>query len=523
MQKVLSVENMRKSDAQTIKNGTSGIELMYRAGKGILSAIENEGMLTPPVAILCGTGNNAGDGYVLALLLKERSIPVTLFLIEEKFSEDGGYYYKKCIEAGIEKNLLNSISPEASAKMLSGYELYVDCLLGTGFKGAPRESMGVIIDALNEIKGSNDVFVVSADINSGLNGDTGFYERCINSDLTVAIGGLKPGLMLNRAKDVCRKAVSIDIGIAPVDAPYYLWDMKDAAKFFPERKNYSNKGTYGYVALIGGSLMYSGAIRLAGKAECAVALSVDCSNAAMRSGAGVVMIAAPNSLCPMISKQILESTLYPLPEKDGIVCFDRASVDGLINRVRVIAFGMGIGPSDETKKLLSYIMENFEGTLIVDADGLNVLAAMDLGSLENVKCKDVILTPHIKEFSRLTHKEIWEINEKPIEIVKEYAKATGFKVLLKGPTTIVSDGDKVYLINRGCPGMATAGSGDVLSGIMAAVCASNKENALGAMAAAAYINGLAGELAEKEMGAVSMIASDTVNHIPMAIRNICED
>lgn len=528
MRRVLSVQNMRLSDATTIKNGTSGAELMKRAGDGIFDVLKKRGLLSGTFAILCGSGNNAGDGYVLALLLKENDIPCTVFYFSDRFSEDGKYYFDKCLSKGIDYRKVSSETVTTVSEAIKGYDVYVDCLLGTGFKGTPRNDMANVIDAVNELKNVSKPIIVSADINSGLNGDTGFFERCIKSDLTIAIGDLKPGLLLNCAKDVIGEAVSIDIGIDPVEKTYFLVEEDDVASCLPKRKNMSNKGTYGYIGLIGGSLMYSGAIRLAGSAAKGVegvyedaATNAEIINgaAAMRSGAGVVMIAAPKSLCPVIASQVLECTVYPLPERDGTVVFDEDSIGKFLNRLKAVAFGMGIGNTPETEAILKYILKNYHGVLVIDADGLNALSKLDASVLKDAACKEIILTPHIKEFSRLTGMEIKDINEDPIGCAINYAKETGVKLLLKGPTTIVTDGEVVLLVDRGCPGMATAGSGDVLSGIMAAVCAPATDM-LGAVASAAYINGLAGELAQEEYGAISMIASDTVKYIPKAIKEI---
>ena len=483
---VLSVENMRNSDAHTIETLVSGKELMLRAGKGIFGAVD----WVPPVGIVCGSGNNAGDGYVLALLLHEKGIDVTLLLLSEKLSEDGRYYYEKCVESGIKWEKISE-NPDFSA-----YKTIVDCILGTGFHGAPRDNVAAVIDAINE-SGS---FVVSADINSGLNGDTGMAEKCVRSDLSVSIGSFKPGHFLNMAKDVMKAKVNCDIGIAPVDKAYHLFEAEDARKAIPARQNMSNKGTYGYVALIGGSLKYSGAIRLASMA-----------NAAMKSGAGVAMAAVPKTLAPLVIPQILESTVYPMPDKDGEMVFDEASLETLCKRVKTAAFGMGIGVTDETRRMLRYILHHFDGTLIVDADGLTMLSELDYA---DASCR-LVLTPHLGEFSRLTKKSFAEINEAPME----YAKAHGVTLLLKGPSTIVTDGDEVYIVDRGSSGMATAGSGDVLSGILAATCAYIPDP-LTAASVGAYINGRAGENAERALNPVSMTASDTVNAIPGVISDI---
>ncbi|MBO4890339.1 MAG: NAD(P)H-hydrate epimerase, partial [Lachnospiraceae bacterium] len=476
---VLSVDNMRKSDAATIAAGTPGRELMMRAARGVYECVkeQNGGRWNAPVAIVCGSGNNAGDGYALALLLHEAGIDCTVFCVYDRFSEDGKYYYDKCVEAGVKIGGMGigdgsefSFSPVSQSPFDSNQKMriqnrprfpfpfntIVDCLLGTGFKGEVRPELKGVIEAIN----TSGAYVVSVDINSGLNGDTGMAETCVRSDLTVSVGGFKPGHFLNMAKDVMKDKVNVDIGIRPVDEPYKLIESEDVAAVLGTRSNYSNKGTYGYTALIGGSTRYSGAIRLAYLA-----------NAAMRSGAGVVKVALPSSLVHDVAPHILESTLFPLSytrvmstkgeaglnREDAVVDYVPNEIDELISNVRTVAFGMGIGTGEGAAKILTHLLTKFSGTLIIDADGLTLLSRTDRDVIRNSSAK-IVLTPHIKEFSRLTGKEIPQILEDPIGAACEYAKDVNAVVLLKGPSTIVTNGEMVYITNRGCAGMATAGS-----------------------------------------------------------------
>lgn len=289
-----------------------------------------------------------------------------------------------------------------------------------------------------------------------------------------------------------------------------LLSAEDLKPVLKERPKDCNKGDFGYIALVGGSLMYSGAITLAAM-----------SNAAMRAGAGVATIAAPASICPLIIPKILESTIFPLSEDNGFIKFEKSEFDKLISRYRVIAFGMGVGNNDETRKALTCLLENYKGILIIDADGLNALSALGPEAARK-SCAKLVLTPHVKEFSRLTGLSTTEIEGDRERVAKDAAKKYGAVILLKGSSTLVTDGSEGYIINRGCPGMATAGSGDVLSGICAAACSCCPEDLLLAAAAAAYINGLAGELAQDEHGAISMIASDTASCVGRAVKLITD-
>ena len=349
---ILSVENMRVSDANTIANKIPSKGLMMRAAKGIFNSVRWNG----PVAIICGSGNNAGDGYALATLLYDAGIDCSIILLGEKFSEDGRYYFERCIELGTD------IVRWSKDLDLSVYRTVVDCILGTGFKGKVREDIRYVIEKINE----SGAYIVSADINSGLNGDSGMADECVKSDLTVSIGSYKAGHFLNMAKDVMKEKVNCDIGIKPVMVPYKLVERSDVNEWIPERKNFSNKGTYGYTALIGGSKRYSGAIRLAYLAA-----------VAMRSGAGVVKVALPDSLYHDVTSHVLESTIFPLSDEDSNIRFVEEEIKELTSNVKTVAFGMGIGVSEETKRVLLYLLRDYKGKLIIDADGLTLLSNID--------------------------------------------------------------------------------------------------------------------------------------------------
>ena len=490
---ILTVRTMRESDARTIADGTPGRELMLRAGKAIFERVRWK----PPVAVVCGSGNNAGDGYVLASLLREAGAACEVILLSDRVSEDGGYYLNRCREAGV------PVRAWEPGMALTGYGTVVDCIFGTGFHGAAE---GIAAEAIARINESG-AYVVSVDINSGLNGDSGLAETCVRSDLTVSVGGFQPGHFLNMAKDVMKAKVNVDIGIRPADRPYGLVESADLTELFRPRPNFSHKGTYGYTALIGGSKRYCGAVRLAAL-----------SNAAVRSGAGVVKLALPDVIYHEVAPSVLESTLFPLKDDGNAVAFDEKEAAELVSNIRTAAFGMGIGTGEGAAELLSYLLEHFTGRLIIDADGLTLLSRLDRDRVRNTSCS-LILTPHLKEFSRLSGLEIGEIQARPITSAEAYAKDTGAVVLLKGPATVVTDGETTYLTDTGCAGMAAAGSGDVLSGILAAVAAWAPDPLLGT-AAAAYINGRAGELAQHRFGSVAMGAGDTAACVAEIVRGL---
>ena len=265
---------------------------------------------------------------------------------------------------------------------------------------------------------------------------------------------------------------------------------------------------FGTVGIMGGSLEYSGAVKLA-----------NMSASAVRSGAGIVRVIVPENIASAILPYLLEQTLYPLKcDNKGHIYFDMDDLERALKNLKSLAIGMGWGISEEYKKILDIIIKKFNGKLLIDADGLNTLAQMDLNILKETNSQ-IILTPHLKEFQRLSKIDIEKIKQNSIEIATNFAKEYNVILLLKGSTTIVTDGKKIYLIKKGVPGMATAGSGDVLSGILAGMLGYQEANVL-TIASGALLAVTAGELAQEKFTDISMKASDTIKYIPEAIKYI---
>ncbi len=282
---------------------------------------------------------------------------------------------------------------------------------------------------------------------------------------------------------------------------------EDIRNVFPKRDENANKGDFGYVGIMGGSIEYSGAVKLA-----------NLSLASLTAGAGVVRVIVSETIADGILPYLLEQTLALIPDKDGHMIFDKEKIDKALSKLKVLAIGMGWGEGKDNEKILRYILENYEIPLVIDADGLNTLSKMNKEILNKTKCK-VILTPHLKEFERISGYNFEDIRKKPQELAIEFAKKYNVILLLKGHRTIVTNGKEGYIVEKGCPGMATAGSGDVLSGILTGILGYNKPSIL-SVAAGAYLAGLAGEIAQNKLNDISMKASDTIANIPEAINKI---
>ena len=494
MTKLYSTKQIRQAETEAIASGIDEILLMYRAACGIMNAL-------PPVnrsiGILCGKGNNAGDGYALATLCAQNGGRAVLYCFSDRLTPAASHYYELCKKLGI------PMRTELDEIPFRECDLLVDCLFGTGFHGEVTSPFREVIEAAN----ASGLPIVSADIPSGLSADNGIASLAIHATQTVAIGGYKYGHLLGQGRDLCGELSVCDIGIHP-DSSTALIDNEDLQSIFAPRPNHCHKGTFGTVTLLGGSLPYSGAPRLASLAA-----------ASLRSGCGIARLAIPACLANSALPYLLESTLYPMPHKNGALIYDTDALESAFKGATSAAIGMGMNRSVDNPYILSWALKELSIPLVIDADGINTLAEMDLSLISRSDCK-VILTPHPKEFSRLSKNPMNEIMSHPIEHARSFAQAYGCILLLKGTSTIVTDGNETLVIARGSGGMATAGSGDVLSGVIASMTSWSQENLLLTVAAGAYLCGVAGEIAAHKVGTISMIASDTVAAIPEAILKI---
>ena len=478
---VVSVSLMKQSDKKTSEKIPEK-ELMYRAGRAVFELLP----VSDTYAVVCGKGNNGGDGYVVAAFLHNAGRNVTVYNTADETTETAGYYLNKCMENGVKVLPYRSQSFEET--------VIVDCIFGIGFHGTPS---GREAEAIKNINKSNS-YVVSVDINSGLEADNGLTDLCVISDLTIAVQAYKPGHFLGSAKDVIKNLRTVDIGIEIIGKPYKLCEKDDFKTVFPKRLNNSHKGTYGTAVLLGGCREYSGAVKLA-----------NLSLSALKCGCGISRLAVHESIADYVAPYLLESTLCPLKS------FDYAELDKAFDKAAAVGLGMGFGREDDKINVIEYALKNLKCPLLIDADGLYALSKLDCNANGNV-----VVTPHAAEFARLCGKTVDAVLSDPIGLSAEYAKEHNVTVLLKGASTVITDGERVFIVNRGAPGMATAGSGDVLSGIITGINSQNPADISLNAACGAYIAGYAGEIAQKEKNEFSMTASDTVANIHKAVSYI---
>ena len=491
MQKVLTCAQMRAADEYTIRTlGVPSQELMERAGAAI--AEEAEKLLGEcggkRVLAVCGGGNNGGDGWCAARLLHEKGIDVCVFSLSEELSADCSAQREKYTGSRVQSFLRDA-------------DVVIDAIFGTGFHGEPQGEYAKAIRDINESRAK----VISADIPSGLNGDSGLSTLCVRADVTVAIGELKAGLLLGNGLDVCGKIVRKDIGIVAEEAGMQRTQAGDFAPLFPTRKKNSNKGSYGKAVILAGSLRYSGAPLLS-------------AAAALRTGCGYTCLALPEELFYACIGKYPEAILTRTPSENGNLRFDEPFLRSLSVGADCMAVGMGCGVSRGVYDILCFLLHEYKGVLLVDADGINSLAAFGVQALEKASCK-VILTPHPKEFSRLSDVELPEILQGGAALAAAFAEKYGCTVLLKGCTSVITDGKRILLNTEGSPALAKGGSGDVLSGIVASLAARGVPP-LQAAACGAFLLGRAGVYAAREKGEYSVVGTDVIEKLPQAILSL---
>ena len=491
---ILSREEMYFLDKYTIeKIGIPGKELMENAGKGCSEFIHQE-LLKPhsKVAIFCGSGNNGGDGFVIARCLKNRGYKICIFLLgnPDKMSPETLENYESCRDLKIDITQINNAEIE-----LSEFDLIVDAIFGVGLQGTIK---GWKADLIKKINGSNKP-VVAIDIASGVDANTGQAEVAINADHTLTMANFKYGHFLEKGREKSGKVKVIDIGIP--DELYEKFPPK--AKLvteenvkYPQRSPLSHKGDYGKVGIIAGSPGFSGAAIMA-------------SRAALRSGAGLITLFHPAGMELIFETQLLEVMTYAIPdtlESEGFTEFFKK-----LNSMDVLLVGPGIGTSNETVKLVKTILQKWDKLLVIDADGLNILSENE-DILKMISGKPVILTPHIGEFARLAKKEISEILADPLEELNKFIKKYECNILLKSATTVFADGESFVFDISGNDGLATGGSGDVLSGIIVSFIG-QKLSLKHAVISASFLMGKTAEKLAEVREPASIIPSDIIENI----------
>ncbi len=497
MEFLLNAQQMKYCDSDTIeKIGIPSLVLMERAALAVVDEIFHAGCDLRSVLVVCGSGNNGGDGFAVARLLDEQGVRVTVAFAgnEDSMTEETVAQRRICENCGIKTS---------SNFMQREYTVIVDAIFGIGLSREIQGRYAQIIDWINQ----QSAFKVAVDIPSGVSADTGrIFGTAVQADLTVAFAYRKLGHILFPGTESCGKVVRRDIGITADRFQggipnVFTYGEEDLARI-ARRRPYSNKGTYGKVLLIAGSRGMSGAACLS-------------AMAAYRSGSGLVRVFT--SEC---NREIIQTCL---PEAIVTTYRDDGIPTGVLEEALgwsdVVGIGPGLGTGRTSEEILATVLTEYRKPLVIDADGLNLLAQQPNLLYETEA--SVILTPHIGEMMRLTDNTKEEILEDILQTARQFAREYGVICALKDARTVVSDGSRVYVNTSGNNGMAVGGSGDILTGVICGLLA-QKMPAFDAAALGVYLHGLAGDAAQEKRSAYGMIARDIADQIGEVLKQIDE-
>jgi ADP-dependent NAD(P)H-hydrate dehydratase / NAD(P)H-hydrate epimerase len=527
--KVLTADQMREVDRLTTdRYGVPSLQLMENAGAAVADYLSQAipDLSTRAVLVFCGKGNNGGDGFVVARRLRERGAPPRVFLFAELSAVrgDAAVNLQLWQAGGGELHVVTSKSEWATAReALNEADLVVDALLGTGIKGPVEGLLASVIDDVNEWRDKRPArlgrargrFVISVDMPSGLpSGNEDFGGPVIRADVTVSFTAPKVGQLLAPQADCVGKLVVRDIGTPRElrdDDPTLKLHWLEPGEFrgLPMvRKADANKGSFGHALVVAGSLGKSGAAVLSGRA-------------ALRVGAGLVTVATPEKVLPIVAAGMPEMMTTPLlGNDDGTVSPRNLDDDRFAQVARdksVLAMGPGLSTNPETQQFIRTVLQKLSLPVILDADGLNAFAGL-AEEFRTRKPELLALTPHPGEMGRLLGATARDVQAKRLEVALDVAAKWKAFVILKGFHTILATPDgRAYINTTGNPGMATGGTGDVLTGMLAGLTAEfgtkKWEYVLGL---GVYLHGLAGDVAAERVGEAPLVASDLIEALPEA-------
>ena len=493
--RVVTASEMYAIDRYTIEQvGISEDILMENAGQAVTKVLRQRLDPTARIAILAGSGNNGGDGIVVARLLKSEGYNVDLWIVPSSEKLKGAakralHIYKY---AGYEvKNYV-----EHTLK-LDRYDVVVDALLGIGVRGDVKSPYQEIIHEMNHI---HSLTVYSIDLPSGVSANKGEVDIAVQANVTITIQCPKLSAYLFPAADYYGELIVVDIGIPPraqeTASFRQLWTKEDVKRTLPVRKRSSHKGTHGKALVIGGSRSMPGAITLTAKA-------------AVRSGAGLLTIAIPDDIYSVVANRIHEAMILPCPSENGYFSgeMDFTSLD-----IDAIAIGPGMGRTEGTKKMVQKALTQ-DVPVVLDADAL--FFWNEYASLLKKRTKPTIVTPHSGEMARMLQRSVGDIEKHRFQISEQLATEYGVYVVLKGPYTIVTTPDgKQYVNTTGNPALAKGGSGDVLTGMIVALLMQH-DCVQAAISNAVWSHGEAADIiVQSGYAPMSVLATDVIDILP---------
>ncbi len=494
---ILTMKNLEK--AATDDYGIPSIILMENAACGFVLALEKEtgSLKGKNICVVCGRGNNGGDGYAIARLMHLKDANVDIFPLCDVSTLSGD------AKTNMERAKKMGIPFIDSFKY--NYDIVIDAIFGTGFHGEVEGSAKYAIEYMNE-SGS---YIASVDVPSGVIADIGqVCKTYVNANLLVTFGYAKIGLFLYPARSSYKKLIVSPISIPKKSAYSYDIITKDSFSLLPERKGNSHKGTFGKALAFVGSSGMAGAAILAG-------------SAILKSGTGMVTVATAENIISTLAHRFPSVMTLPLHQDNGE--FPDTTAKLLLEKSKdsdAVLIGCGLGKSSSTCQAVIELINFLEKPLVIDADALNILSK-NIDILNRLN-KNIILTPHIAEFSRLSGVEISKIKENPILHASDFAKKYNVTLILKDAVTVVADAlGKVSVCPASNSGMATAGSGDVLAGIVTGFL-SQGLSPFCAATAGVYAHSAAGNIARELLGERGMTSEDILNCVPKALMSPCD-
>lgn len=509
--RVLTGGQMQEADRRTIDAGTPAAALMARAGAAVADAVL---ALRPQggVALVCGRGNNGGDGFVAARVLRRAGVDARVFLLGglDQIRDDARQAADACLENGPIVEVRDHDAWRRHRPAVVEAAVIVDAIVGTGFTPPLTGLAAAVVDDIN----ASGRPIVAVDVPSGLSADTGNVAGpSIHATRTVALGAPKLAHVLSPASDRVGDWAVADIGITGETIDAVTGPRLDlvtpavARMLLPMRRRDAHKGDFGHVLIVAGSRGKTGAAYLA-------------AMAALRSGAGLVTLATPASCLPSIAALGAEYMTLPLAEDDGVVT--APALDTILAfTADVIAVGPGLGQTDGVRDLVRGLVTQVRAPLVIDADGLNAVAAL-MPQIATPAAAARVLTPHPGEMARLLGVTTAAIQADRLTAARTLAAAAQAHVILKGRASLIAAPDgRVAINSTGNPGMATGGTGDVLTGAVAAWLGQLRD-AMSAAVLATWIHGRAGDLAAGRQGEIGMIAGDLLAHLGPAARDLSQ-
>jgi ADP-dependent NAD(P)H-hydrate dehydratase / NAD(P)H-hydrate epimerase len=509
MQRLVTAAQMQELDHCTIaEHGIPGLTLMENAGRGVVESMEKRlgNLAGAAPLIVCGKGNNGGDGFVVTRLLvaKQATPDCILFGHAADLSGDALTNYKRLADSGFAVNEITSRTD--LEPLFQNRKIIVDAIFGTGLTRAPSGLAAEAIELIN----SSGAYVVSIDLPSGLQSDTGTpYEHCVRADLTVTMALPKIGLWLYPGRALAGAIEVVDIGLREtMDAGgAFLLDAEYVRSILPRRRPDGNKGTFGRALLIAGSRGYSGAAILAGRA-------------AVRSGCGIVHLAVPEGIVAVVALAVVEAVKSALAQTEDAT-LSPAALESLLDmsaEAQAVAIGPGIGTDTRTRELELDFLAEVDKPTVIDADGINNLKG-HVSLLSRAKAQ-LVLTPHPGEFARLTGLKPAGINADRVGVSRKFATERKVVLVLKGASTVIAAPDgRVFINPTGNSGLATGGTGDVLTGLIAGLLAQGM-SPLDAACAGVFLHGLAADIAVKSLTEYCLAAGDLPSFLPQAFSTV---